>query len=556
MQRVERELQTTMIVPNFLPCTAELALDDIFYRENGSIVIAAHACAPIAICPSCSQPSKRMHSRYVRRVADLPIQGKAVQLAMDVRRFQCRTPSCPQRIFTERLPQTVSPYARETQRHAATVETLAFALGGKPTQRVAEAIGMPIDDAGVIRRLRRATVDTPSTVTVVGIDDFAFKKNERYGSILVDLQERRPLDLLPDRTKETVEEWMREHPEIEVVSRDRSSAYRAAIDAGAPQAVQVADRFHLVQNAVEAVQHVVEREHNALTDAAKKSATTLPSTEEVPAKVVRESVATTSSTSPAKQALSVSRRERRYKRYCEMMRLRENGMSLRDIARTLHLARGTIRRWLRAGSFPERAHRNRKPMRSRSITPYTAFLEQRMSEGMRNLKRLHQEIRERGFRGSYRSVLRWAAERKITEERAVNTPIPPKSWLAPRAATWLLMRSREELSSEDQRFVHALLEQSPAIADATNIAEAFVRLIREHDASQFDAWIEKARESELKRFAMGIEEEHDSVKAALELPWSNGPVEGHVHRLKSIKRQMYGRANFDLLRIRVLHRAA
>jgi hypothetical protein len=154
MQRVERELHTTMVAPNFLPCQAELALDDVFYPENGSIVIAAHACAPMAICPSCSHPSRRVHSRYVRRVADLPIQGRTVQLTMDVRRFQCRTPSCPQRIFTERLPQTVLPYVRETQRRTASMETLAFALGGKPTQRVAQAIGMPIDDASVIRRLQ------------------------------------------------------------------------------------------------------------------------------------------------------------------------------------------------------------------------------------------------------------------------------------------------------------------------------------------------------------------------------------------------------------------
>lgn len=545
-----------MIVPNFLPCTAELALDDVFYRENGSIVIAAHACAPMAICPSCSQPSKRIHSRYVRRVADLPIQGRTVQLIINVRRLQCRTPSCPQRIFTERLPQTVLPYARETQRCTATVETLAFALGGKPTQRVAGAVGLPIDDASVIRRLRRASVDTPSKVTVVGIDDFAFKKGNRYGSILVDLQEHRPLDLLPDRTTDTVEAWMRKHPEIEVVSRDRSSTYRAAIDAGAPQAVQVADRFHLVHNAVEAVQHVVERERAALTDAAEKIAATLPSTEDVPAKISSESVATPSSASPAKQALSASRRECRYKRYCEVVRLRENGMSLREIVRTLHLARGTIRHWLRAGSFPERAHRNRKSMRFCSLAPYTGFLEQRMSEGMRNLTRLHQETRDRGFRGSYWSIRRWEAERKNTEERAVKTPTPPRSWLSPRAATWLLMRSHEELSSEDQRFVHALLEQSLTIADATNTAKAFVRLIRERNASQLDAWLEKADDSELKRFAAGIEEEYGSVKAALQLPWSNGPVEGHVHRLKAIKRQMYGRANFDLLRIRVLQRAA
>lgn len=356
-----------MFMPNFLPCTAELALDDVFYSENGSIVIAAHACAPMAICPSCSQPSKRMHSRYTRRIADLPIQGKPVQLNVDVGRFHCRTPSCSQRIFTERLPQTLLPHARETQRRAATVEALAFALGGKPTQRVAQAIGLPIDDASVIRRLRRARVNTPSSVTVVGIDDFAFKKGNRYGSILVDLQERRPLDLLPDRLANTVAAWMRQHPEIEVVSRDRSSPYRTAIDAGAPQAVQVADRFHLVRNAVEAVQHVVERKQAALTDAGEKIAATHPPAEDVPAKVVSERVASTSLAAAAKQALSTARRERRYKRYCEVVRMRENGMVLEDIARAVHLSQRTIRRWLRVGSFPERTPQMPSRLTSHSL---------------------------------------------------------------------------------------------------------------------------------------------------------------------------------------------
>jgi len=252
---------------------------------------------------------------------------------------------------------------------------------------------------------------------------------------------------------------------------------------------------------------------------------------------------------------SAYRRERRYERYREVMRLHEEGISVRRIACILRIDRKTLRRWLRAGSFPERKPRDILIPRSRSIMHYVPFLKQRIGEGVHNLTQLYRELRTRGFCGSYRTVRRWAAEHKVLEQGVLQAKSPPipMSWRSPRAMTWLLMRPNEKLIARDRPFVSALLEHNAAIADATEIARSFIRIIRERKASELGSWIEKARTSALMRFSEGIEREREGVEAALRLPWSNGPVEGHVHRLKAIKRQMYGRAKFDLLRKRVLY---
>lgn len=543
-----------MFTPPFLPCQAEFALDDVSYREDGALAIQAHASHSTAGCPSCGRSSYRVHSHYRRRVADLPIQGMPVKFDMTVRRFHCRTTGCRQRIFSERFQKTMGHYARETQRRNTTLENVAFALGGKPAERITHVLGMPTSDSTLLRRIRRAPSTAEITAQVIGIDDFAFKKGNTYGTIVVNHQSGRPMDLLPNREAQTVEKWAREHPEIEVVSRDRSGAYKAGIDAGAPQAVQVADRFHLLVNAREALQRVVERKNASLLQTAR---TVMSSKNNMPSdadKACKEIPVQTTEIRERDRILSATRRERRYQRYCEVMWLYEQGIGVRGIHRATRLARGTIRRWLRSAAFPER-----KPClvitRHRSIKPYETYLLRRIGDGMRNLTALHQEIRKDGFRGSYRMVRKWASEHDVAcrgSEIKAQKPIPPE-WRSPRQATWLLIKRSDELSEQDGRFVTALLECDTVIAAARESIRDFMRIVRERDHAKLDSWIKKANKTELGGFVDGIEQDRDIIDAALRLPWSNGPVEGHVNRLKAIKRQMYGRANFDLLRRRVLH---
>ncbi|MBV8279019.1 MAG: ISL3 family transposase [Verrucomicrobia bacterium] len=258
-----------MNVPTFPPYAEELTLDGISSREDGVLHVLAHASAPTSVCPSCGQTSTHLHSRYRRRLADLPVQGTRVECRVVVRRFHCRTIGCKHRIFTERLPQTLRPYARETRRRRRILEHVAYALGGRPAERMSHVLSMPCSDTTLLRRIRRAPPEDVGDCKVIGIDDFAFKKGQTYGTILVDHHSGRPIELLPDREAQTVEKWLREHPSIEVVSRDRSGSYKVGIDAGAPQAVQVADRFHLLMNVREALQRIVECKNVPLSQAIK-----------------------------------------------------------------------------------------------------------------------------------------------------------------------------------------------------------------------------------------------------------------------------------------------
>lgn len=212
-----------------------------------------------AECPRCHRASSRVHSRYTRRIADLPWHGVSVKLDLHTRRFRCLNSLCAQRIFCERLPRVVAHYARKTVRLNAALELIGFALGGEAGARLARQLGLTVSPDTLLRRLRRSLPEEGSALRVIGVDDFAFRRGRRYGTLLVDLERRRPVDLLPDREAETLSAWLKAHPAVEVVSRDRSRAYANGIAEGAPGATQVADRWHLLKNLRETLEQLLKR---------------------------------------------------------------------------------------------------------------------------------------------------------------------------------------------------------------------------------------------------------------------------------------------------------
>ena len=390
---------------------------------------------------------------------------------------------------------------------------------------------------------------------MIGIDDWAFRRGVRYGTIVCDLERRRPIDLLPERSIEAVESWLVAHPSVQVISRDRGDPYVKGAAAGAPNAVQVADRWHLLKNLREALIRLADR-HAASILKAVESFPSLPS-EPSTTPPVPESPASAFAAPPPERSENKSQsRAKRLALFERVMDLSHQGLSQRAIAHRLGIDRGTVRRFVAAPRFPERCYNH--PHRCRTIDRFIDYLRVRWSEGCHNAVSLAAELKSRGFEGSYYPVRRLVAAWRIGEN-FIPGRLPEGRETRPSSnrMAWLWLRSPEERTRWETLLVRALEEQCPDVRAATSIAREFVEMVREQKGALLDSWIDRARSSgmaiELRRFANGLNSDIKAVKAALELPWSNGQTEGQVNRLKLVKRQMYGRANFDLLRKRFLY---
>ena len=416
---------------------------DSIRPSPGAITLVVKTDAPMGECPCCHRRSSRLHSRYTRTVADLPWHGVAVKLELQTRRFRCQNSLCTRHIFCERLPSVAAHYARKTVRLNAALELIGFALGGEAGARLARELGLTVSPDTLLRRLHRTSQDWPTTPRIVGVDDFAFKRGRRYGTLLVDLERHCPIDLLPDREAETLSAWLRAHPGIEIVTRDRSKTYACAITEGAPTAVQVADRWHLLNNLRETLEKSLKRQLQ-------------------------------------------QKRQRPVQRFCP---------SITDNAE--------------AGDYLERSRVR--------LLPH--LLCRRNKKGAKSIRP------------------------------------PPIRLPTPRQATWMLLQP-EKLNDEQRSTMEKLCRFFPRIERAQELAQEFTRIVRERSSDLFNEWLRAAMGSKLKEFesfARGLSEDYEAVKNALRYEWSNGQLEGQVNRLKLVKRAMYGRAKFDLLRARVLH---
>ena len=471
-----------------------------------------------------------------------------MRLQLHARRFFCDHAACAQRIFCERLPAIVAPYRRHTKRLSCALEVLGFAAGGEGGARVAHKLGMHTSPDTVPRRLRRAVVPAPPTPRVLGIDDWAKRKGQRYGTILIDLEHHRPIDLLPDREAATVAQWLKAHPGVEVISRDRAGAYAEGARQGAPAAQQVADRWHVLKNLVEAFERFLCRHHQVLRQAA--AAVTAQLRAAAPARTEEGARVDT-----PKGSRSTVSRERRYARYEEIRRLYRQGRSRRALARQFGMHRRTIRQFVAAESFPEHAPRQ---SRGSCLDRFVPYLQQRWAEGSHNAAALWRELRGQGFRGTA-ALVRSLVQRWRPGSPGAHCRFAPPS---PRTVTWWLlhelMHTPEEFTAEQREFISQLCTLCPAVSRVQTLVLEFAHLLRRRRGEALEPWLAAARGSEvpeLVSFVIGVQRDKEAVQAACTSVWSNGQVEGQINRLKLLKRQMFGRANFDLLKVRVLHAA-
>jgi transposase len=548
------------LLSRWLPADPPLHLETWHLDEVAAqLTLRVTSTQVLVHCPVCRFPTRRIHSRYRRTVADLPWAHCRVVLQLGVRKFFCRNGRCARRIFTERLPQLVVPWARQTQRLAHWLVTIAVVLGGAAGAWLSQQLGVARSRNTLLRAVRRLPMPSRGTPTVLGVDDFAFRKRQTYGTVLIDLERRQPVAVLPDREAETLAHWLQAHPGVEVITRDRSKAYADGARQGAPTATQVADRFHLLQNLAEALTQVFNL-HGTVLKAVNEASSRTPMTRPDGTVVVPVPPA-----SPPRneQVQAAHSRSRRVARHQQIWALRRQGWTGQAIARQLRIAKSTVFRYLRTPTFAERTPHRR---RGQSIlNPYKDTLLQRWNSGCRDALRLFRAIQRQGYRGSYVTVARYAlrlrqAQGLSPRERRPGQTLPlvaepQHGQLTPRHTAWLVLRRPETRDAADEHQLAQLMAQQAELAEAVTLARDFAALVRTRQSDRLDGWLTRATTSALsalQRFAQGLRDDYAAVKAGVTLPWSNGPVEGHINRLKLVKRQMFGRARLDLLRRRFL----
>jgi transposase len=530
----------------FLPLPAGL---DIVRTETieDQVLVEILSTKSTASCPLCFSPSSRIHSRYIRTVADLPCAGFRVRLLLHVRKFFCSTVQCPRRIFTERILAFVQPWARLSNRLVQALQTLGLASSAQVSERIGPRLGMQASGPTHVRLLR-ALPDPPRTsVRKVGLDDWSLKKGKSYGTIFVDLETRRPIDLIADRTSEAVLPWLTSHPNVEVVTRDRAGAYAEAVRLALPHAVQVADQFHLIQNLRDHVQRFLDRKQDALP---------LIQPREQMAPAAEGAGRMDLSVLPSKQRRTALNRSKRLARYEEVMALYRTGMTKEAIARQMHIAASTVSAFIQSQGFPERAGQQH----NRQMTAYLPHIQQRWQEGCRDPFVVFTELQTQGYTGPAVVVTRlfelWQTGTIISSRgRPRKEPSPRR--LSSRRAAFLMISSAQKRTARQKQWIQQMC-QDQEVHQVFLLSQSFVKSLNGRNAPALENWLKRARKShsmEIRNFVKGIDLDAAAVQAAFSLHWSNGITEGHINRLKLIKRQMYGRAHIDLLRIKVLHAA-
>jgi transposase len=537
-----------------------LHVETLLLDEAGLTILASSA-ATAAPCPLCGERSERVHSRYARTLADLPWARMAVTLRVSVRKFFCANPTCPRRIFAERLTGIAPAHARRTDRQRAALTAIAFADGGEAGARLAAALGYLVSPDTLLRLIRGAPEAAAPTPTVLGVDDWAIHRGLTYGTILVDLERHRPVEVLPDRSSASLAAWLRAHPGVEVIARDRAGAYAAGARDGAPDAVQVADRWHLVDNLADALEDFLRAKGTCLKAAAAALVSQLIGPDQVRAppdevyqgKRRRPQAERWRERVEAAAEAGVARRRANYDRVRALHAAR---MTVAEIARTVGIARMTVYKYLREG--PPQRKRHTVHGRQRVLEPYEPYLLKRWEEGCHTATVLWREIRAQGFAHSVTNVQRFVNQLRCEGPPPTGRPrtaLTKPQGPPPRLVAAIVLRRPERRSDEQRAYLKQLRAEDAAVATAVDLAADFLVMLRRREGERLPAWLDQAEASgigALARLAAKLREDLPAVQAGLTLRHSNGQTEGQVGRLKLIKRHGYGRANVDLLRKRVL----
>jgi transposase len=490
-----------------------LVIDDVTDQGDRILVRARTPGGPVA-CPGCRALSGRVHGYHQRTLADVPVDARPVVLRVRVRRLVCPTQGC-RRTFREQLPGVLNRYQRRTPRLVFQVGAVVRQVAGRAGARLLSALAVVVSRHTALRTLLRIPLPERRVPRVLGVDDFALCRRRRYATVLIDAVTRQRIDVLPDRKATTLETWLREHPGVEVVCRDSSGAYAEAVRRALPDALQVADRWHLWHNLAEAVRKEVTAHSTCWATAGP----------------------------PQEGTRAVTTRQR----WNQVHDLLDKGVGLLECARRLNLGLNTIKRYARI-TEPQRLVRAPQ-YRPTLVDPYRDHLRRRRQQDPAvGATQLLTEIRELGYTGSLNLLYRYITQGRVEADRPA---------LSPRRLTRYLLTAPDQLKEHQRTLVDALTAACPEMTALAGFIGSFAALLTPTGGNdnRLTAWITEVKATDLPHlhtFTRGLGLDRDAVNAALTHPFHNGGTEGVNTKTKLIKRQMYGRAGFTLLRHRIL----
>lgn len=504
-------------------------------RKEGKVFLDVQSIQSGGTCPLCNEVSFRVNGYYTRTILDLPLLGNETWIILKARKFLCSNLKCERKVFCERFKEHFSSRKTVTDRLNEKLLKIGLLMGGNGGVRLCRLMNIPVSSSTLVRLIHQQPIARPSMPKVLGIDDWAFKKGLLYGTVIVDLEKNKIIDLLPDREASSVASWLKDHPGVEVVSRDRYVNFANGIKQASASIVHVADRWHLIKNLGDAMQKVLDRNIASLK--------MIRDREIKQRQAVYHEMYQKSDVNTEEGILS--------RKFKHVKQLLSEGYSIRKIAIETRVHRDTISKWKSFDLLP--------PKRSSKATNFYLYEEKAKNMLAEDPKietlEIWNKILKMGYNGS--KTVAYDSIRVIRGKKVAEyvPKLPAKFWRASKASS-LFYRDRDKLSKKELELVDGLCQDSMEIMNAAVIIKSFKRMMETKNGSMLKPWIAQALASgikELKGFAKGLVQDELAVKNGIELLWSNGPVEGQVNKLKLIKRQMYGRASFQLLRKRLIY---